>query len=86
MNLEKREALEQTYKAAIQIGWFDGSLDAIAEYFVEDFLLYGTGYHEKAQSRDEFRDMIAVQRMQSEDTQFEAGMGTTFIVCIPNNQ
>jgi hypothetical protein len=24
--------------------------------------------------------------MQSEDTQFEAGMGTTFIVCIPNNQ
>jgi hypothetical protein len=50
MNLEKREALEQTYKAAIQIGWFDGSLDAIAEYFVEDFSLYGTGYNEKTLS------------------------------------
>jgi len=67
MDLEKREALERTYKAVIQIGWHDRTLEDLERHFAPDFMIYGTGIDEKSTSAQGFREMIARQRQQSSD-------------------
>jgi len=66
MNSEKEQLLDKTYKIFKQLCFYDFPIDKSIDYINEDIMGYGTHIDEKIFSIDSFRELLQLQRNQSD--------------------
>ena len=66
MNTEKEELLDKTYAIFKQLCFYDFPIDKSIDYINEDIMGYGTHVDEKISDIQSFRDLLQLQRNQSE--------------------
>ncbi len=66
MNTEKEELLDKTYTIFKQLCFYDFPIDKSIDYINEDIMGYGTHIDEKIFSIESFRELLQLQRNQSE--------------------